>query len=167
MRTLFVALALLAAIPAYSDEPLVPIKLTCTADPSDQMENIFCNGMQKAFSKLNYARSNKPGDTIYFDFGFTPMQQGDSVLFVGMHISYYDARFKGLHLAVYSGSLVFTRPEGVAVAPDNKEEETQFDTLMTNIIVVTKEWYDFAQPILQNLKTTPVKRKELYASVGL
>lgn len=163
MRILFCIIALLAAIPGYSVDAQVPVKFTCSADPGDDMENVFCKGMEKAFYKLDYVRGNKPGDTLYFDFGFTPMQQGDNILFVGMHISYFDARFKGLHLSVYTGSLVFTRPEGVTVAPDDESEQTQFDALMANIMIATKEWYEFAQPILQQLKTAPVKRKELYA----
>jgi hypothetical protein len=154
---LFILLALIAiAIPAYSVEPQVPIKFNCAADQEDDMAKTFCSGMKVAFAKLDYVRPSMATDKLYFDLGFTPIQANEDVLFVGMYVSYFDARFKGLRLAVYTGSLMFSREE-VAVDPQKEQEQTakQFDVIATSIMLASKDWYEFAYPLLKDIRVGP------------
>lgn len=148
---LLVALALV--VPAYSaEQPSVPIKVVCSADPTDDMEGIFCKGMESAFKALEFTKEVEKGEPLFFEFGFNAMQVGETTLFVALNVSYFDRRFDGLHLSVYTGSLLFTRPEGST----NQGDAEEFKVLASTLMVAAKDWYDFAYPILKRVKVAPI-----------
>lgn len=170
-RLLIFLVALLFVTPLFAEDKRVPVRFRCDMNTEKDMERTFCTKMEEAFSKLDYLRqvpNRGAGEKIFFDFKFAPIQPSDSLLAVGVYIGYSDTRFNSLQLAVFTGTMVFSKPTEETVIPDDsvKSKEDAFSIIANNLMVVTKEWFDGAKPVLDKVHVRLQDPNGLYTYKG-
>lgn len=149
----------MVGVTTSAEVPKLPIKVVCNADKDKPLEAVFCDGLKKEVANTTIIRPSTPTDKLGFIIATVPFEK-DNILFVAMHVGYYDVRLHGLTATVYHGGLMFTK-DTVETPPSIPAED--FTAIVTNILEALAEWLPNAAPKLERLSDKPAKDGPLYA----